>query len=299
VKHFLTLLIFVSIWSKIFAADLIDYDYEVDAYYSKALLFIDLDRDNNITDALEYAEEEIYKEMLLNAFSPNVFSLEAALHPMSFVGLYFRQNYGDMYEKSKINTFNPVKVITAGYDEPYSFSFFIGRMMVFKNKKNDRIGNNRAYMGFILSVGDQSIKDNLAHYDKWHNIEFKLQGIRNTDERDLEWNFRVGTKVHQNQDFTNSLFISAKRSSIDYKKSDWSFIYNTAFYFSLAVRTDTYKLTEAEFIAEKKWPLSLSQKISFGLSIGYLFNTGDKYKGALKEEGIVKHQLILRPNFKW
>ncbi len=49
---------------------------------------------------------------------------------------------------------------------------------------------------------------------------------------------------------------------------------------------------------EKKWPLSGSEKLSFGLGIGYLYNSGEKYSGSLKEEGIDNHQLILRPNFK-
>ncbi|EQB39955.1 hypothetical protein M947_05060 [Sulfurimonas hongkongensis] len=298
-KGFLTLLFVVNIWNNLFAEDLISYDYEVDAYYSKALMFINLDEDNNITDALNYAEEDIYKDMFLNTFNPNVLVLEVSLHPMSLFGLYFRQNHESTYERSKTNSFNPVKVITAGFEEPYSFSFFVGRMMVFKNKKDSHIGNNRAYMGFLLRVGDYSIKDNLAHYDKWYNIEYKLQGTRKTDERDLDWSFRVGTKIHQNSDFANSIFIEARRSSIDYKKSEWSFIYNSAFSSMFAISSDTLKLTEAELMLEKKWPLSLSQKISFGLSIGYLYNTGEKYKGALKEEGIDRHQLILRPNFKW
>lgn len=286
-------------WSDLFAEDLVEFDYEADAYHSKLIAFVDLDRDNNVTDALDYAESEIYKDLVINTFKPNVFMLELSLHPMSLFGLYFRDQHESIYESSKRNDYNPVKAITAGFEEPYSFSFFIGRMMVFKNEKDSHIGKNRAYTGYLLTVGDYSIKDNLAHYDKWYNIEFKINGTRHTDERDLDWSFRVGTKVHQNPDFANSIFIQASRSSIDYKKSEWSFIHNTAFSSMLAISTDTQKLTEAELIVEKKWPLSFSKKISFGLSLGYLYNTGEKYKGALKEEGIDRHQLIMRPNFKW
>jgi len=299
VKFFLIPLIIVSMWSSLFADDLISYDYEVDAYYSNLIMFIDLDRENNVTDALKYSEEDIYTDLVKNTFNPNIFLFETSIHPMSLFGLYFRDHHESTYERSKRNDFNPVKVITAGFEEPYSFSFFLGRMMVFKNEKDSHIGSNRAYTGFRVSVSDYSIKDNIAHYDKWYNVEFSIKGTRKTDERDLDWSFRVGTKIHQNPYFSNSIYIGAKRSSIDYKKNEYSFIYNTAFSTMLAINSDTLKLAEAEFIVEKKWPLSLRHKISFGLSLGYLYNTGEKYKGELKEEGIDRHQLILRPNFKW
>jgi hypothetical protein len=299
VNNFIRVFLFLSILNNLCADDLIEYDYEVDAYYSNISAFIDLDRDNNITDATNYTETQVYTKLILNTFNPNIFLLEVAVHPMGVGGLYFRQNHEDMYEKSKIEDFNLVKAVTAGFEEPYSLSFFVGRMMVFKNKKDDHIGNNRAYMGYLITIGDYSIKDNLAHYDKWYNLEFKLKGTRNKDDRDLDWSFRVGTRIHNNTDFVNSIYIGARRSSIDYKKSVWSVINNSAFSAMVGVSAETFELSDAELILEKKWPLNWSEKVSFGLGIGYLYNSGEKYSGALKDEGIDNHQLILRPNFKW
>ncbi|NOR58851.1 MAG: hypothetical protein GQ474_10055 [Sulfurimonas sp.] len=298
-KNLLTLVLLLTLWQNLLADDAIEYDYELDIYYSNVSAFIDLDRDNNITDAINYTETQIYTDLILNTFNPNIFLLEASVHPMGIGGLYFRQNHEDMYERSKIQNFNLIKAITAGFEEPYSLSFFVGRMMVFKNKKEDHIGKNRAYIGYLVTIGDYSIKDNLAHYDKWYNLEFKLKGTRDKQDRDLDWSFRVGTRIHQNTDFQNSIYIGARRSSIDYKKSVWSFVNNSAFSVMAAVNAKTLHLSETELILEKKWPLSWSEKLSFGLGIGYLYNSGDKYSGTLKEEGIDNHQLILRPNFKW
>jgi len=298
-KNFIRVLLFLSICNNLFADDLIEYDYEVDAYYSNVSAFIDLDRDNNITDATNYTETQIYTDLILNTFNPNIFLLEASVHPMSIGGLYFRQNHEDMYERSKIEDFNLIKAVTAGFEEPYSLSFFVGRMMVFKNKKDNHIGKNRAYIGYLVTIGDYSIKDNLAHYDKWYNFEFKLKGTRDKQDKDLDWSFRVGTRIHQNTDFQNSIYIGVRRSSIDYKKSVWSFVNNSAFSVMVAVNAKSFHLSETELVLEKKWPLSWSEKLSFGLGIGYLYNSGDKYNGVLKEEGIDNHQLILRPNFKW
>lgn len=281
------------------AQNIIEYDYELDAYYSNISAFIDLDRDNDVTDASNFTETRIYTDLVLNSLSPNIFLVEAAVHPMPIAGLYFRDNQEELYDRSSVNDFNIVKSVTAGFEEPYSFSFFFGRMIIFKNKDTQRVGKNRAYIGYLVSIGDNSIKDNLMHKDRWTNFEFKLKGTREKHKKDLDWSFRIGTVIHQNNNFANSLYIGARRSSIDYNKSAWSLIYNSAFSSMLAVSTETYHLTEGELIVEKKWPLKWTEKSSFGLGIGYLYNSGEKYRGALKDEGIDNHQFIFRPNFKF
>jgi len=281
------------------AEELIEYDYELDAYYSNVSAFFDLDSANEITDASKYSEADIYYDLLSNSFSPNIFLVEAAVHPMPIFGLYFRQNNEELYSKTRLNGFNWVKALTAGFEEPYSLSFFMGRMMVFKNSESEHIGENRAYIGYLLTVGDYSIKNNLAHYDKWVNFEFKLKGTRKQNNRDLDWSFRVGSRLHDNKEFVNTLFIGARRSSIDYNKSAFYFLYNSAFSTLVAVSTETFLLTDAEFTIEKKWPLNIYAKESFGIELGYLYTSGEKYRGSLKDEGIDNHQLIFRPNIKF
>ena len=289
----------ISIYTILSAEHLVEYDYEVDAYYSNASIFVDLDPNHEITDATNFSEVDIYMNLLLNTFSPNIMLLEASVHPVGIAGLYFRQNHEDIYDEVHLEEMNLVKVLTAGYEEPYSISFFIGRMMIFKNAKNNRVGKNRAYMGYLVTVGDYTIKDNQAHYDRWVNFEFKLKGTREKKNSDLDWSFRVGSKMHDNSNFADTIYIGARRSSINYNKSSWSFSYNSAFSTLLAVSSDTFELTDAELILEKTWPLSYSEKMSFGLGLGYLYNSGQKYRGELREEGIDNHQLIFRPNLKF
>ncbi len=298
-KIVLYALLLLGMCNALLAEHLVEYDYELDAYYSNVSMFIDLDTEEEIVDATSYSEAQIYTDLFLNSLSPNIFLVEASLHPMGIGGLYFRQNHGEMYEKSKIEDFNLVKAVTAGFEEPYALSFFVGNMMIFKNQEDDSIGKNRAYMGYLVTIGDYSIKDNLAHWDRWFDFEFKLKGTREKENRDLDWSFRLGSRVHENKDFTNTLYVGARRSSIDYQKSVWSFLYNSAFSSMFSVSADTFYLTEAEVMLEKKWPLSWSKKMSFGLGLGYLYNSGTKYRGALRDEGIDNHQLMLRPNFRW
>lgn len=277
----------------------VEYDYEFDAYYTNVSAFIDIDSESNVTDATHMSEVEIYERLLYNTFSPNIFLIEAAVHPMGLGGLFFRQNNKEYYDRSKLQGFNWVKALTIGFEEPYSISFFLGRMMVFKNEKSDHTGKNRAYMGYLLTIGDYSIKDNLIHYDRWSNVEFKLKGTRELTKTDLDWSFRVGVRMHENKNFVNSVYFGARRSSIDYDKKILSFIYNSDFNTMIAASTDTFQLTEASFSVGKKYPVYWPSKMSFGLEVGYMYYSGEKYRGALKEEGIDNHQIILRPNFKW
>jgi len=293
---FISLFLFTSLLK---AEALVEYDYELDAYYSNVSAFIDLDPDQEVTNAIDMSERDIYTSLFLNTFSPNIVLFEASVNPMSIVGLYFRANNEDLYTKSNIQDTNLIKAVTAGFEEPYAFSFFVGRMIIFQNTPEDRIGKNRAYMGYLISVGDASIKDNVSYTNRWINIEYKLKGTRIKDEVDLDWSFRVGAKINGNRDFVNTLYVGARRSSINYKKSAWSLLENSAFSTMLSVSADSFEFTDGEMIVEKKWPLSWPQKVSFGLGIGYLYHSSKKYRGVLRDDGIDNHQLIFRPNLKF
>jgi len=284
----------------IYAQGLVEFDYELDAYYSNVSAFIDLNKDEEIPDASDKSELEIYKDLLFHTLHPNIFLVEAAIYPMSIGGLYFRKRNEDLYERAKLQESNIVKLLSAGFNTPYSCSFFFGRMLVFKNKKTtENIGNNRAYIGYLSSYGDTTIKDNRAYFDKWFEFEFKLKGTRKQEDRDLDWSFRVGSRFHENNNFVNSVYVGARRRSIDYKKSSYSFIYNSAFNATLSLSAETLSMIGAAFTVEKIIPLPFAFKSSFGLEVGYIYNSGDKYRGILKEEGVDNHQFVFRPNIKF
>jgi hypothetical protein len=202
------------------------------------------------------------------------------------------------YTKENVNDFNLVKALTAGFEEPYSLTFFLGRMMVFSKNNGERVGKNRAYLGYLLTVGDKTIKDNKSYTDKWANFEFKLKGTRDKKNRDLDWSFRAGARWHSRADFVDTFYVGARRSSIDYNKSIFSLFYNTTFTTLFSFRIDNQRMTDAEIVGGKIFPTSI-EGLSFGLELGYLYTSQYKYDGILRDDGIDKHQAIFRPNFKW
>ncbi len=276
----------------------VSFDYELDAYYSNVSAFLSLNPDRNITDATGFSETQIYSHLLKKSLSPNIFLIEASFHPMAWGGVWYRKHYPQKYTKTSINDFNIVKALSAGWEEPYSLSFFIGRMLLFRKKESSHIGKNRAYMGVLLSIGDKSIKDNLSYTDHWYNIEYKLKGTRDLLKKDLDWSFRTGYRHHTKKEFVNTLYIGARRSSIDYDKPLCSLRYNSAFDVMIECDDIYFNLTKAQLLLEKKWPLK-RYNTTFGMGIGYLYYSGSRYRGDLKEEGVDKHQLILRPNLTW
>ena len=286
-------------YSFIYAEDLVEFDYEGDVYYSNISAFIDLDTANEVADYSLVSEFDIYSDLLMQTFDPNIFLIEIALHPMPILGVYLREKDEQRYDKYNAQTSNLIKSVTVGFNEPYSLSFFFGRMAVFKNKESHNIGKNRAYIGYLVTIGDRTIKDNLIYKNRWVNFEFKLKGIREKKEKDLDWSFRIGYKKNENKDFEDSIYIGARRSSTDYKKSIYSLKYNSAFLSMLEVSAKSFELTTAEFIVEKKFPLHWTKKMVFGLGIGYIFHSNEKYSTDLKDDGMQNHQFVFRPNLKF
>lgn len=275
------------------ANDFIAFDYELDAYYSNISAFIDLDKNKTIEDGGHLSEKEIYTNLLYHSLHPNIFLVEISLNPMPILGVYFKKHY------EKLDTLDLVKALTAGFEEPYALSFFIGRMMVFQTNNETHIGKNRAYIGVLVSVGDKSIKDNLLYNNRWYEVELKLKGTREQEYRDLDWSFRLGSRIHQNHDFVDSLYIGMRRSSIDYKKSINSLLYNSAYSVLVEFDKKTMQPIKSEFLLEKKFPISSRYKMVFGIEVGYLYTSSHRYRGVLQNIGVDNHQVVLRPNIKF
>lgn len=288
----------ISLFFSLHAQENIDFDYEADIYYSNASVFVKFP-DENITDATEYSEAELYTDLAKKTFSPNIFLVELAVHPMPIAGLIYRNSNEAPYTKDNIQNFNLVKTLTAGFEEPYSLSFFVGRMMIFAKEKKGHIGKNRAYMGYLLTFGDYSIKDNRAYYNRWSNFEVKLKGTRALEKDDLDWSFRVGARWNENRDFSDSYYIGLRRNRIDFDKSFLSWFYNSAFEIMTSFSAKNLELMENQIVLEKNWPASSTKHIAFGLGIGYLYTSGAKYNGALADQGVNNHQIIIRPNLKF
>ena len=107
---------------------------------------------------------------------------------------YHRKTYDDAYVTDE---FNYIKAMTAGFEEPYALSFFMGDVVTFTNPKGERESKNKGYLGYLLSLGDKHIKDNEIIDEEWYELEIKVKGDRDFDTHKLGYSFRLGIKMHE------------------------------------------------------------------------------------------------------
>jgi hypothetical protein len=276
----------------------VSYEVDWDAYYTSLAVVFSL-TDDPIPEAGEMAEIDVYKRLLKNALLPRFALLEASVYPMPALGCVIKHNYPDEYDNFEVSdNLNLIKAVTAGFEEPYALSFFTGNYINFKKKgTKHKVGSN-GYMGYLFSVGDYHIKDNKALYDKWYEMEWKLKGDRLFNDQKLSWSFRWGGKFHEHPDITDTLYISLRRSRLDYTAPASSLWKNSGFEYTYHVSASSFKPVRHFLSLEKKWPLK-SKKFALTLAVGLVWESRLRYTGDLERKDSEDTQIIVRPNINF
>ena len=274
-------------------------EYEIDPYYSSIDLFISL-TDKPISDVGEKEEVEIYKDLLYSSHIPQFLLFEASVNPLPSLGVYLKDRNLDTYNRGEISpNFNLIKAMTAGFEEPHALSVFFGNVVNFATPGEDRLYGNKGYMGYLFSMGNYHIKDNVLINDNWYEIEWKIKGDRKTPTSRLNWSFRIGGKLHENTEIRNILYFSIRRSRIDYEASPAAILRNSGFEYTADVSTKNYDVMRHYFFVDKKWPWKRIGT-AFSIAVGFVWESDQKYSGSLKEKGKRDDfQFILRPNISF
>ena len=277
----------------------VEFELELDAYYSAFDLFISL-TNTPIPEAGDKPEHAIYRDLLLNSLHPRFVVLEVSVNPMPLAGVFTRENLTDFYDDMQMSPdFNLVQAVTAGFEEPYAFSLFLGNVVKFKKPGQDDVVGNRGWVGYLLSHGDYHIKDNQLIYDKWYEFEWKIKGDRVFPSSKLSWSFRVGTKYHDNPDIRDVIYISLRRSRLEFNKRALSLMDNSAFEYTYDMDSRNLSSVQHKFFVEKKFP-NRKLKTSASLALGFIWDSGKKYSGALAHtNGGENYQIIIRPNIEF
>jgi hypothetical protein len=275
-----------------------EYELRFDPYYSSINMFASL-TDKPIPDAGEKGELEIYKDLFLSSYIPRFIVLEASLNPLPVLGVMVKSNLEDVYEKSDISeSLNLVQAVTAGFEEPYAFSVFLGNVVNF-TKPGEKKGGNKGYIGYLFSFGDYHIKENELIRDDWYEIEWKIKGDRDSSEKSIHWSFRVGLKIHDKNEIADTVYLSLRRSRLDYTASAHSLLKNSGFQYTFDMDKGNFEGLRHYFFVNKKWPLK-SMRAAFTLDLGFIWDSKNKYSGDLIAEDTGDYfQLIIRPNIEF
>jgi hypothetical protein len=273
--------------------------FEPDAYYTDLDIIIALTK-APIPNLGEKSEVEIYGTLLSRAaVLPQFLVLEASVNPMPYFGTYLREHNGSAYDNAQISgSFNWLKALTAGFEEPYAFSVFAGNVANFTipgSKDTKGLG----YSGYLFSAGNYHIKDNVLIRDEWREYEWKIKGDLKSPIRKLSWSFRAGAKLHGNPYITDILYVSLRRSRLDYKPEGSSLFNNSGFEYTYDMDRRTLSPIRHYFYVDKKWPLE-NKQMAFSLSVGFVWESAKKYSGPLAD-GREKNdfQFIIRPNIEF
>jgi hypothetical protein len=276
----------------------IDLEFEPDAYYTSLGLFFALTREP-IPRMGERAESEIYAALLARSLAPRFLVLEASVNPLPYLGTTVKKHHREFYDDAEISgSFNWIKALTAGFEEPWAASAFVGNVVDFDVQGRKDVAG-KGYAGFLASAGNYHIKDNELIQDDWRELEWKIKGDRKSPRRKLNWSFRVGAKLHGNPDITDVVYLSVRRSRVDYRPDGPSIFNNSGFEYTFDMDRRGLDAIRHYFFVDKKWPWP-GRKIAFSLALGLVWESAKKYSGQLaagRESDDL--QAIIRPNIEF
>jgi len=271
---------------------------ELDAYYSNIGLHIPL-TDTPIPDIHETNELKLYRELFLNSLTPRFMLLEASVFPMPVLGSYLKKYERGFYDSAALGEdLNLISVITAGFQEPYSFSVFFGDIATFVKPGEKRDEHNKGYMGYLFTVADHHIKNNVLINDKLLEIEWKTKGEKNFKEEKLSWSFRLGTKIHENKGISDVAYIGLRRSDLDFNSKILSWLRNSTYDFRWDFGLKDGNILRQEYIVGKKIPFK-SYKFAMKLDFGLIWQNFRAYSGELRDKERNEFLLVIRPNIQF
>lgn len=271
-----------------------EWEYELEPYYSNIAYFKTLDA-SPVPELGKRSERQVYRDLFFSSYLPRFILFEASINPMPLLGVWLKSDAAaDVYKNMRVTQdLNLVEVATAGFEEPYALSVFLGNMVKYE-AAGDSATKSKGFMGYLASYGHLHIRKNKLIDDRWGEFEWKIKGDQILSDRKLSWSFRVGFKVHDNPLVTDEFYVAIKRERIQKDGDVYSWVQNGGIEFKYRIDKDSGDTIGQQVIVDKKIPIkSLGWVLSLG--IGFVRDTPNKYKGELLLDETTT-SFVLRPS---
>ena len=281
------------------ALDRPTWDLELDPYYSD--VDFTLPFSSGAAEApVEKGEIVTYRDMLVRAFVPRFMVIEASVNPMPLTGAAIRQASESFYHKAQVSpSLNLIDAVTAGFEEPYALSVFLGKVVDFAPNAATLRRRKRGFVGYLVSAGNYNIMNSLLIPDNWLETEWKIKGDQETEKRKMSWSFRGGRKFHGNRDIADTYYVGIRRDRVDFENTLLSFFLSSAIDYRADFKSTNLRPISHYVLAEKNFP-STKHRWAFSVGVGYLWIGQDKYTGALAQRRQpAESQILFRPNVKF
>jgi len=272
--------------------------WELSPYYTSVAALIPLGNEVQSLASETMTEAEVYSALLAKSTRPSILLLEASVYPMPWLGTQLRRESPDSYADDD-RKFKLIPALTAGFQEPWALSAFVGSDIVFFRPGQATKESNRGYMGYLISVGNRHIVNNWMIDDDWVELEWKMKGERIFNEDRLSWSFRVGGRFHQQPEIGDTIYFGISRSDLDINAPLLSWLSNTKVNLLTEILQDSGKFSRQEIIFGKKIPVKSAWMAAWQIEFGAIYDAERKYSGALAELAENGTTFILRPNIEF
>lgn len=294
-RYILTLFIFFL--SECLHAASGEWEHELDPYYTNLAYFKTLD-DSPIPELGKRSEAQVYRDLFFRSYFPRFILIEASINPLPLLGVYLKSDEGsEIYEDMRITQdLNLVEIATAGFEEPYAISLFLGNMVKY-DAADESDTKSKGFMGYLVSYGHLHIRNNKLIDDRWAEFEWKLKGDQILSDMELSWSFRTGFKIHDNPYITDEFYIAIKRERTQQLGDIFSWVQNGGIELKLRMDKQTGNTIGQQLIIDKKIPIK-SKGWVLSLGVGIIRDTAKKYSGPLLiDENVTS--FILRPSLSF
>ena len=276
-------------------AETLTWETEVDAYYTSISANINL-TDQPIPHLDTRDEKEIYGDLLLRSYKPRFMLIEASVYPMPVLGAAWRHNYRDSYDNAQLGSdLNLVEALTAGFEEPYALSLFLGNMVTYQSDI-DVTGKNKGFMGYLLSYGDKHLFRNQVIDDNWLEFEWKIKGTVSQKHMDLDWSLRAGLKWHDNEAIADAYYFAFRRDHANIENTWLSFMENSGIDMYLEFGQALQAPTQQRLLFHKNVPLKNSKNL-FVFTAGLIHTSQRRYQPPFDVDSSL--QLVFTPSIKF
>jgi hypothetical protein len=274
-----------------------EWEYELDPYYSNIAYFKNID-DSPIPELGKRTEAEVYRDLFFRSYLPRFVLVEASINPMPLVGVLLKSEAAeDIYNNMKITQeLNLVEVATAGFEEPYAVSLFLGNMVRYDAADDSGI-KSKGFMGYLASYGHLHIRKNKLVDDRWGEFEWKIKGDQALSDGELSWSFRTGFKIHDNPNITDEFYVAIKRQRLQETGDIYSWVQNGGIEFKYRMDKDSGATIGQQLIIDKKIPIK-SKGWVVSLGVGIVRDTPRKYSGPLLIDES-STSFVLRPSISF
>jgi hypothetical protein len=159
--------------------------------------------------------------------------------------------------------------------------------------------SNRGFMGYLLTYGNKHISNNMMVDDEWFEAEWKMKGERIFEEDRLSWSFRLGARFHRNTEVSDTLYLGISRSNLDFNAPMLSWLHNTKINLLTEFLQDGGRFSRQEIVFGKKMPVKSPLFAAWQIELGVIYDSQNKYAGALARQAEPGATFVLRPNVEF